>query len=157
MNRKANDFYLKTKGGWMTTTGSCMYPLLQEGSRIRVAPVEPESLEPLQLIVFEAKELVCHRLIKRIKLFSNYWFIHKGDKPAVGGVCSADDLIGTVAEITDKNGNKIVDTGYPEGAKKTAGLTCYFYVLMYILKRSIWGVKQNKLSRFLNAFCWRFF
>jgi signal peptidase I len=76
--------------------GGCMEPTLREGERVVVfrdgAPRRGDVV-----LLSASGWLEIHRVVDRIEMGPDVWYLHQGDASAVCGVAGPDDLLGRVA------------------------------------------------------------
>ncbi|MFA5410496.1 MAG: signal peptidase I [Candidatus Omnitrophota bacterium] len=92
-------FYLRQKGGVLTVIGKSMLPTLQEGWKVKIAPVKPEEIKIGDVITFSSGRLFTHRVIGKFRSGGRLYFFHKGDNDYLLSKISSEYAIGKVIEV----------------------------------------------------------
>ncbi len=80
--------------------GWSMFPVLMNGDMIKVIKVESKRLIPGDIVVFDAKSFVAHRLLLVRRKGTDRFFITKGDSlPYCDGSVSEKAMVGRVVSV----------------------------------------------------------
>lgn len=75
--------------------GGCMAPTLRFGDRVTVRRGPPPRRGDVVLLSASGG-LEIHRLVDRIEIGPDLWFLHQGDDASLPGVAGRNDILGTV-------------------------------------------------------------
>ena len=148
----------KDKESIVSLKGKSMHPTLKDGYKVKLKTVELNEINCGDIVIFAKDKMTCHRIIGKFRWLKKIYFIHSGDAVSSHGVFAQDDLVGKVVDVIDKQGNKIDKTIWqrPGRVAKISNLG-YIYLPLFILKRLIFGKKQNKFNRWSRMVFWRFY
>ncbi len=98
----------KTGMGWLTILSGSMSPLIQTGDQILVRKIVHSPIHLGDIITFwQGSILITHRVIRKVTLDGEIYFIEKGDGNASYSSIHAQSIIGKVTRI-NKNGREIM-------------------------------------------------
>ena len=95
--------------------GVSMWPLLRTGFRVKFKKVDPETLEPGDIIVLKGEDrkgqsiLQVHRLLDRVGPF----FLEAGDNGFAASLVSAPAILGLVTAAYDRSGKSVLISRVP--------------------------------------------
>ena len=132
-----------------------MAPTLTAQHVMNVVAVVPEQVQVGDIVVYKDDRLMCHRVYGRVRVLGRTYFVHKGDNVNRGGVFAAEELAGRVEAIIGPAGPRT-----PQGRWSLAGGQRGFrfagaYVVLVLLKRRLWGCRQNRVTAFVNRMFWK--
>lgn len=90
--------------------GVSMWPLLRTGYKVKFRKVDPETLEPGDVLVVRGEDragstiVKVHRLLDRVGPF----FLEAGDNGFSASLVAAADILGIVTEATDRAGRAVI-------------------------------------------------
>lgn len=76
--------------------GGCMAPALQSGEQV-VVRRDPAPKRGDVVLLSASGWLEIHRLVDRIEMGPDLWYLHQGDASGLAGVAGRRDILGTVA------------------------------------------------------------
>jgi len=153
-------FYINSKGSTIATVlGESMFPIIQDGWKVKIKPVNTKEIACGDVIAFGQNNLICHRLFGKFKWNKKIYLIHKGDsKNAPCGLFEEKDLVGKITEVFDKDDNKINEERWQKSFDYSVKMRLigYIYLLLFLAKRALFGKGQNKLTQRISKLFWHF-
>lgn len=88
------------------TKGFSMWPFLRQGEKLIVKKAPMESLKVGDIILYQGdNQLVCHRLVKKVKNQDEYLFYSRGDNSnSSPELITKEKFLGKITGILRKNG-----------------------------------------------------
>ena len=152
-------YYLKNQRSPLLVDiiGESMLPILKEGFKVKIIPVDAGSVNCGDIVLFRGKKMICHRVIGKFKWRKEIYFIQIGEFTGRGGVFNQAYLVGKVIEVYDKSGNKIDEDIWQKSIPALPSKIFSFgYFILFTIKRFLFGRKQNGLTRIFRIALWRF-
>ena len=99
---------VQEKLSFYETSGTSMWPFLKAGEKLVIKKTPVENLRPGDIILYRAdNQLVCHRLVRKIKRGTNFLLYARGDgSTSLPELVTKDRLIGQ-AVIAIRKGRHI--------------------------------------------------
>ncbi|MBU1062397.1 MAG: hypothetical protein KJ952_06750, partial [Candidatus Omnitrophica bacterium] len=142
---------------WLSVRGKSMEPVLRADYKVKIRKVDVNKIKVGDIIVFGRGQIVCHRVIRRLKFFNETYFIHKGDNVVIGDIVTGSDLIGKVETIIDDKKQEINKEAWQYRApnmKRFAELH-YIYLICVLVKKRILKERRNKFTELLKRIFWK--
>lgn len=151
-------FYLKVWGGTINFKGNCMFPVLKDGFRIKIEPIDSEKIDIGDIIVFnDIDKLVVHRVIGKIKKGNYFSFVEKGDNNHFIRIRLAEEVVGRVV-VAD--GYWVKDSVALWRKNNFFIINWYFacsvlYAVLSQIKRKIFKNKINSVVKNFHNCYWK--
>lgn len=152
---------LQAHGGIATTKGSSMLPLIKDGSRVTLQPIQPSQIRIGHIVAFRPKQnrttlkndLIAHRVVGNITIFGKQFLFLKGDNDTAVDLVTNEQLVGKVSHIFCDNKNETlpVDT-IPKNLVSPFFFFTYFFLRK--LKQHFLGRKKYLLSSLFSRLYW---
>jgi len=85
----------------ITVKGTSMQPTIPRGTAVLIEPICNPRVGSV-LLIKSKNELLLHRLLDRIVIKKDVWYLHKGDFSNVFGITKGSDIIGVASKYKIK-------------------------------------------------------
>ncbi len=158
IKKQSIHFYLQVRGGIIGFRGNSMFPVLQEGYRIKVEPVDIKKIGIGDIIVFDdTDKLIVHRVIGKIKRGNRLFFLEKGDNSSLIGMRLPASVIGEVKAIIEPSLGIDVNLWRKQNFIFIiwCSTVCSLYTVLSKIKRVILKNGVNSVTKYLYNFYWK--
>jgi len=155
IKKEAELFFLANKRSILNIRGKSMYPALQEGWSAEVSPAKMKELRIGDIIVFSKRdELIIHRVIAKVNLNGKTVLLEKGDNESVVNSIPEAQVIGKLSRVFNADNQELPPKLWRYRDRKKLiifGLLNILYMILYRIKKIIFGDKKNKFVTFFYA------
>lgn len=145
--------------GYKYFLGSSMLPTIKTGAKIKYETVKPEEIKIGDIVIFNKKKFICHRIVGKYKVGNTCYFWEKGDNYSSLNMIGQDKIIGRVTEIStvEKNILKGKDIVLDYRTVIKYKFFSAIYRLMHQLKLLFFQKRQNRLTKNIGFFLERMY